>query len=239
MRANHKPKWVSVKTGRGTTEVQVGTGQFIFGRLSAAKELRMNQNTVWKRMQKLKNMQNCNIESNSHYSMITIINWDGYQRTQKISNIEGNTQVTPKCQASNTNKNDKNVKNDKKEPPLPPAWIDPEIWQDYQTHRKSIKKPFNVKYTLARLARLKAEGNDPNEVMAQSIASGWQGLFAVKDNGNKADLRPTTYAQAESAQRQSMARELLRRKAVRNAQNVSGRADGEIIPLLPAGKTNT
>ena len=109
MRANHKRKWVELKTGKGIIEVEVQPGQFVFGRHSAAKDLSMNPNTVWKRMQKLKNLENLNIESNTQYSIITITNWHSYQVDEKESNIESNKQVTSKEQASNTDKNDKNV----------------------------------------------------------------------------------------------------------------------------------
>ena len=111
MRANHKRKWVELKTGKGIIEVEVQPGQFVFGRHSAAKDLSMNPNTVWKRMQKLKNLENLNIESNTQYSIITITNWHSYQVDEKESNIESNKQVTSKEQASNTDKNDKNDKN--------------------------------------------------------------------------------------------------------------------------------
>jgi len=114
LKANHSSQWVNLKTGRGTIEIECKEGQFIFGRNSAAKELKMDGNTVWKRMQKLKNIENITIESNKQYSLITIINWHTYQSLQEESNSKGNKQVTSKQQASNTNKNVKNEKNDKK-----------------------------------------------------------------------------------------------------------------------------
>ncbi len=107
LKANHKGQWVSIKTGRGTTEVWVEPGQFIFGRKTAAKELKMKPSTVWKRIVKLKNMRNLNIESNTHYSVITVINWEFYQGNEK----KGTSKVTGKEQPSNTNKNDKHKKN--------------------------------------------------------------------------------------------------------------------------------
>ena len=111
LRANHEEAWVSLKIGTGTTEVFVGPGQFIFGRDSAAKELKMAPSTVWKRIKKLKNLGNCDIQSNSHYSIITIINWDTYQDRKKKGDSERNSQGTAREQAGNTNKNDKNDKN--------------------------------------------------------------------------------------------------------------------------------
>ena len=115
MKSSYKKRWVSVKVGRAETEVEVMPGQFIFGRNSASKQLKMNPNTIWKRMQKLKTMQNLTIESNTKYSIISIINWDTYQNIENKGNIESNNQVTTKCQPSNTNNKVNNINKDKKE----------------------------------------------------------------------------------------------------------------------------
>jgi biotin operon repressor len=115
LKANHSTQWVNLKTGRGSIEVECKDGQFIFGRNSAAKELNMDGSTVWKRMQKLKNMENLTIKSNKQYSLISIMNWHTYQTIEKESNSQGDKQVTGKSQASNTNNNVKNDKNEKKE----------------------------------------------------------------------------------------------------------------------------
>jgi len=111
MKASHKNHWVSVSTGRAVTEVELQPGQFIFGRDSAARELGMVPSTIWKRMQKLKKLQNVDIQSSTHYSIVSIMNWDAYQAEIKKGDSESDRQVTGKEQPSDTNKN---VKNDKK-----------------------------------------------------------------------------------------------------------------------------
>jgi len=108
LKANHEDRWVPVKTGKGTTEVFVRRGQFIFGRKTASKALKMDESTVYKRMRKLENIGNCNTQSNTHYSIVTILNYDVYQGSGK-DEVTG--KVTPKEHPSNTNKNDKNEKN--------------------------------------------------------------------------------------------------------------------------------
>ena len=120
MKANHKDKWVSIKIGRGTTEVFVKRGQFIFGRKTAAKALKMPERTVHKRMLKLKTMGNCDIQSDTHYSIVTINNYDIYQSTEEA---EGTGKGTAKGQARDTNKNLKDkylVKSKKKKTTSPP-----------------------------------------------------------------------------------------------------------------------
>jgi hypothetical protein len=83
LKATYAEYWVSVKTGKGTTEVHLLPGQFIFGRTAAAKELAMKGSTVYGLMGKLKKMQNLDIQSNSHYSVVTITNWSFYQKLMK------------------------------------------------------------------------------------------------------------------------------------------------------------
>ena len=46
LKANHKEAWVPLKTGRGKTIVHLKPGQFIFGRRTAAKELKMPESSV-------------------------------------------------------------------------------------------------------------------------------------------------------------------------------------------------
>ena len=110
LKATYKERLVSIRSGKGNIIVPVVPGQFIFGRDSAAKELNENPSTIWKRMQKLKNIGNCDIESNSQYSVVTIINWDIYQSEINNSNSESNSQVTAKGQPSNTNNKGNKVK---------------------------------------------------------------------------------------------------------------------------------
>jgi hypothetical protein len=108
MKANHEDNWMPIITGKGTTEVLVKRGQFVFGRKSAAKALKMDESTIYKRMMKLKNMENCNIQSNTHWSLVTVLNYELYQGSP---HDEVTGKVTPKEHPSNTNKNDKNDKN--------------------------------------------------------------------------------------------------------------------------------
>jgi len=117
-KASHSSKSFPITTGKGETIVTVERGQFIFGRFKAEEELGINGSTVYKWMHKFSDeMDMINIESNSHYSIITILNFNDFQdiETDKVTTKEqpSNKQVTSKEQPSNTYKNDKNDKNDK------------------------------------------------------------------------------------------------------------------------------
>ena len=115
MKANHKENWAVIKTGRGDTQVRVDRGQFIFGRKSAAKELKQKPSSVYFRMKKLRNMRNLDMQTNTHFSIITICNYERYQNLDLYSCQAGkqptDNQLTTNRQPTDTNKNDKNDKN--------------------------------------------------------------------------------------------------------------------------------
>ena len=92
MKANHKDNWVSVTVGKATTEVLVRRGQFIFGRESAAKELRMKPSSVRNRIEKLKNMRNVDTKVDSNYTIVSICNYEHYQT---IDNYKGQQRGQP------------------------------------------------------------------------------------------------------------------------------------------------
>lgn len=111
LKANHKPEWVSIKTGKGSTEIYIDTGQFVYGRHEAARQLSTSPSTVRNRIEKLRNMQNLDIQKTAHYSIISICNWEQYQ---VIGQAEDN-QRTTKGQPKDTYKKDKKDKKDKED----------------------------------------------------------------------------------------------------------------------------
>ena len=122
LRANHSEVWVTIKTGRGETEVFLKPGQFIFGRKSAAKELRMKPSSIRNRMKKLENMRNLDMQPDTHYTIITITNWSSYQLVEKKEDSEEDRHRTTKGQPKDTDKNDKNAKKAKYSPEFETFW---------------------------------------------------------------------------------------------------------------------
>ena len=118
LKATHKQRKVIVDF----KEVELGPGQFIFGRKTAAAELSMSQQSVRTCLKTLKKMGNLSTQATNRYTVITICNWERYQSTENGANQPDsqpfNQQVTSKQPASNqqvtTNKNVKNEKNVKK-----------------------------------------------------------------------------------------------------------------------------
>lgn len=125
LKASYKERWVTMKTGKSEIEIKILPGQFVYGRLSAGKELNMKPSTVRNRMKKLENMQNVDIKEDRQYSIISIINWDSYQNDKYKEDIKEDNQRTTKGQPKDTNKkvNKVNKEENKDTPPLPPRPI--------------------------------------------------------------------------------------------------------------------
>lgn len=79
LRASYTRRYWSVPTGRGQTTVEILPGQFIFGRKTAADELGMRASTVHDRMRRLQQLGCIRLEPNSHYTLVTVVNWGLYQ----------------------------------------------------------------------------------------------------------------------------------------------------------------
>jgi biotin operon repressor len=96
LKCTHREIWAPIKTGQGCIEVKTPPGSFIFGRHQAAKELKMSPSTVRNRILKLKKLGFLDTQSNTHYSIIHIINWDTYQHDSKKEDIQKDSQRTTK-----------------------------------------------------------------------------------------------------------------------------------------------
>jgi hypothetical protein len=66
-----------------------------------------------------------------------------------------------------------------------PDWLEPSVWQSFREFRRDTKHPLTPaaeELAIKRLRTLMEQGNDPTEVINQSIVSGWRGLFPVKSD---------------------------------------------------------
>lgn len=96
LKANHKPRWVSVCTGRGKTEEYVEAGQFIFGSKRAGRDLNQKWQSTYRRLKKLEKLEKLKTQSKTHYTIVTICNWEIYQ--------------SPKNKNENPNENQRETK---------------------------------------------------------------------------------------------------------------------------------
>lgn len=65
-----------------------------------------------------------------------------------------------------------------------PDWLSAEIWSSWVAYRRDLKKPIKSQQTVTQainlLDRCRLKGYSPDEIINQSIANGWQGLFEPK-----------------------------------------------------------
>jgi len=147
IKANFRERQVPIKIGAGQSVVTIKRGQLLFGRLSAENELFIDGSTIYKCIKKLETLKNIEIKSNSHYSIITICNYDHYQdmNSYKVAakRQPRNKQVTATEQPSNTPNNDNKENNVYTEL----GWSnDPELFDKL---RGKYPKLFTLKYPLS------------------------------------------------------------------------------------------
>jgi len=102
-----KASWKQYEQVVGLTKVILEPGQFVFGRLSAAKECGISESMVFRCIKYLEKNETISVKSNNKFSVITVINWALYQSDDDDLN---NKRTTSEQQA-NTNKNTKKGKN--------------------------------------------------------------------------------------------------------------------------------
>ena len=64
-----------------------------------------------------------------------------------------------------------------------PNFIRQEVWDDFVSHRREMKKPLTARAQSLLWQKLESIGDDPNEVLLQSIRNGWLGIFQLQDKG--------------------------------------------------------
>jgi hypothetical protein len=114
----------------------------------------------------------------------------GLSKKQKSSKAEANAlarSVSASVYASEYNNKEEEKgmgKETSKAIPIElPTWIDSNLWHDYLEMRKKIRKPATLRaqeLVIKKLDELRAEGQDPNRVLEQSIENSWQGVFPLK-----------------------------------------------------------
>lgn len=114
LKANYSDKYVPIIIGRGESVVKVNRGSFLFGRFKAENELNIDGSTIYKWIKKFENDGMIEIQSNSHYSIITICKYDDYQQREEseVTAIQQplSSHSTAIQQPCNTTKNNKKEK---------------------------------------------------------------------------------------------------------------------------------
>jgi hypothetical protein len=94
-KARHQPGAVSLQVAGNTTTVKLEVGQLIVGRNRLGEELNCNPTTAWDRLKRLEGFGMITVESDSHKSVVSIVN---YQGSQYVEPVDVDKQVTAKRQ---------------------------------------------------------------------------------------------------------------------------------------------
>ena len=88
-------------------------GQLLTGRKSISETCNISESKVQRILRMLENEHQIEQETSNKNRLITIVNWNEYQRSEQQTEQQLNNKRTTTEQQLNTNKNVKNVKNDK------------------------------------------------------------------------------------------------------------------------------
>jgi DNA-binding transcriptional regulator GbsR (MarR family) len=174
----------------------VERGSFITGRRQIALETGLSEQNVRYALRTLHTfgmVKPSNEKSTSKFTYLTVCNYNDYQHLEDEGNQQSNQQVTSNQPASNqqvttdknnnnnntkeTNKNLKEIQ--KKDDLVIPEWLDIKVWDDYLEHRKTNKKKMTTRameLMIEKLDRARSDGHNPNNILEESICSGWQGI---------------------------------------------------------------
>lgn len=72
------------------------------------------------------------------------------------------------------------------EAPPPPEHADPEVWERFRKHRRQLRRPLTPEAVRLIARRLAEHPQDANEMLENSIANGWTGVFPLRRNGKGA-----------------------------------------------------
>jgi hypothetical protein len=118
----------------------------------------------------------------------------------------------------NKNKNKENIDIEKKY--ILPEWINRNIFDAFVEMRKKIKKPLTdhaIKLAIVKLEKLRAGGENPNEILNEAILRTWTGLWSLKDkksggqNGRFSEHRSTAGQNSNRPQTQERTSDEYRR----------------------------
>lgn len=173
-------------------EQRLNIGQCITGRVALRDEmnlgvrpaLKVNSSFIYRALKDFESLGMLNIESNSQYSVITVLNWDEYQQSEQVTN----SSRTANEQLTNTNKN---VENEQEVKPDSPAKAEPSFnyagviqYLNDKSGKHYHDTPSNRKLIHARLA----DGYTSMDI-AQAINNVCKGWLNTE---SERYIRPTT-----------------------------------------------
>ena len=181
MKTNHEDKtWVPVKRGRGQTEVLVQRGQLVFGRHSAAEELGKKPSTIYRQIKKLQDLQFLDTKPSTHWTIITIRNYDNYSGRLKESEQHTGQHLQSIRMPLTTSKESRESRELEEEEKSAPFDL---FWKAY---------PRKVGKDYAKTCWKKKKGKPAIEVIVAAVEK-WKADQRWKDDGGRYIPNPATW----------------------------------------------
>ena len=95
-------------------KIMLQPGQLITGRLKIATDLSVNESKVKRILNAFKTDQQIDQQASNKNSLITILNWESYQKIDQHTDQQMTSERPTTDQQVTTNKNEKNIENEKK-----------------------------------------------------------------------------------------------------------------------------
>lgn len=193
-----KASWEKSEVIIGRQKITLEPGQFVFGRRIAAEETGLSEQEIRTVLATSKLTSKLTIKSTNKFSIISIVNWDRYQSGEPENNQQINQQIN---QQSNHKQEERKNRKENISPPTPPrgkktpqtpqggdsgeplpTWMPAETWKAFKEHRRMLKSPMSQKAEQLILRKLQAfmdAGQNPEEIINQSIEHGWKGVFPL------------------------------------------------------------
>jgi len=152
----------------------------------------------------LKKFESLEMIALSENGDIHIINWEKRQETNlTVAERVRKHRAKNKDESEDVTNDVTNVTLDKKREEKNrkeqlPAWLNKEVWEAWEQHRREIKKKLTPTTTKRQLAMLEKNKDTHVDIIEKSIANGWTGLFEIderkKSTSNKLESKAGKYA---------------------------------------------
>ncbi len=105
LKANHQDKEVFI----GNEKVLVRRGQLLTSRHKLSEVVHVQENKIYRILKCFENEHQVEQQKTSRYTVITILNYDTYQKNEQVVEQQMNSERTADEQPMNTNNNDNNI----------------------------------------------------------------------------------------------------------------------------------
>lgn len=218
--------WKPIKIGWRGSVVDLKRGEFCFALTFLAKRWRWAKTNVSRFLARLKTADMITLQNRTDERddtcVYSINNYNKFQVVGLPKRTDVGTESGPIPDRHRTQEETfkhSNIQTEKKKevvaPVALPAWMPLETWDSFLGTRKKVTAHAS-KLLVSQLEKLKEGGDDPKEVLEQSIMNGWKGLFPLKRlNANGSGLRKPTATDQHLAGIASLVEDIRERRNTR------------------------